>query len=229
MRALKTYNFWIRLVAVLILLLRVVGDRLGFYVDSELYMDIATALASVLVILGVIQVPAATSGTEKENKEGNMVREDIAKTLKEIGEKIKGITDSFVSGKLAGVSGVIDEILFEGGEQTDGEVCEVEKSKASEMADETVVDDIKADAEEEVVIESEKDEALDDYLLRTENIETSEEGEGFEESEAAETQSSRAEVFEEEIEIDDELILKLKSKIKSIIDSNIDEILASVF
>lgn len=65
---LKSYNFWIRLVAVVVLLLRVVGTEFGFSIDAGLIIDIATAVASVLVVLGVIQVPADTGKTTIETE-----------------------------------------------------------------------------------------------------------------------------------------------------------------
>ena len=61
---LKSYNFWIRLVAVIVLLLRVIGAEFGFSIDAGLIIDIATAVASVLVVLGIIQVPADTGKSQ---------------------------------------------------------------------------------------------------------------------------------------------------------------------
>ena len=64
---LTSYNFWIRMISVLLLFLRIIGNEFGFEIDSVLLMDIATALAGVLVVLGVISAPVTSTpkvGTE---------------------------------------------------------------------------------------------------------------------------------------------------------------------
>ena len=53
----KTYNFWISLVSAILLTVKVVGDKYGFIVDSNLVMDITTGVCSVFVILGIITSP----------------------------------------------------------------------------------------------------------------------------------------------------------------------------
>ena len=65
----RTYNFWISLSAAVLIVVRLLGQSLGFYVNSELFMDIATAVCGVLVVLGIIIMPAsATSKVEKREK-----------------------------------------------------------------------------------------------------------------------------------------------------------------
>jgi len=65
----RTYNFWISLSAAVLIVIRLVGQSLGFYVDSALFMDIATAVCGVLVVLGIIIMP--TSGAEKNKNKKN--------------------------------------------------------------------------------------------------------------------------------------------------------------
>ena len=88
---LKSYNFWIRLVAVLVLLLRIVGAEVGFSVDSGLIIDIATAVASVLVVLGVIQVPVQRSKgiADENNRQNNEISGgEFMKTYEQIKEDL---------------------------------------------------------------------------------------------------------------------------------------------
>ena len=65
----RTYNFWISLAAAILIVLRLVGQSLGFTVDSVLFMDIATAVCGVLVVLGIIIMPASTTKPQKKEKQ----------------------------------------------------------------------------------------------------------------------------------------------------------------
>lgn len=64
----RTYNFWISLAAAILIVLRLLGQYFGFVVDSNLFMDIATAVCGVLVILGIIIMPASAQNTTKTDK-----------------------------------------------------------------------------------------------------------------------------------------------------------------
>ena len=109
---LKTYNFWVKLIAVSILIFKVVGEKFGLYVDSVMYMDVATILASVLVVLGVLQVPASGENN-KTKKEIGEVKEDILSVLVEMGEKIKAVSGSVQSSKVSMLTTIIEEIISE--------------------------------------------------------------------------------------------------------------------
>ena len=74
----KTYNFWISLVSAILLTLKVVGDKYGFIVDSNLVMDITTAICSVFVILGIISAPQKASS--KALGENNYMDNNIFQT-----------------------------------------------------------------------------------------------------------------------------------------------------
>ena len=64
----RTYNFWISLAAAILIVLRLLGQYFGFVVDSNLFMDIATAVCGVLVILGIIIMPTTAQKTTKKDK-----------------------------------------------------------------------------------------------------------------------------------------------------------------
>ncbi len=56
---LKSYSFWVSLASAVFLLIKVLGQSLGFSVDESLYNDIFTALCGVLVISGIIAPPTS--------------------------------------------------------------------------------------------------------------------------------------------------------------------------
>lgn len=53
----KTYNFWVSLSSAIFLLLKVLGQQFGFYVDENIFTDLMTSLCGILVILGIIVPP----------------------------------------------------------------------------------------------------------------------------------------------------------------------------
>ena len=68
----KTYNFWISLVSAVVLIVRIIGDKFNFIVDTSLIMDITTGLCSIFVILGILSVPKSkqnTTETQQDTKE----------------------------------------------------------------------------------------------------------------------------------------------------------------
>ena len=233
---LKTYNFWIKLVAVLILIVRIVGDKFGFYVDSVLYMDIATALASVLVILGVIQVPPTTSasGAENQIKEGNSVREDIALTLKEMAEKLKGITGNSGCKELEPITDLMDEILIEAGEEV--EKTQKSSEKIENVEENSVQGEESLKMEEEKMLENSQDgdviieedlsaeesRMIENYLVENLNQEAKEG-----EAEAVEAGDIEEETLGDS-EGSDEVYQALKEKIKTLIEDNLDDIISSL-
>ena len=82
-RKIRTYNFWISLSAAILIVLRLIGQSMGFVVDSALFMDIATAVCGVLVVLGIIIMPASQQ-TEKKKKELKVESQEAEEILKEV-------------------------------------------------------------------------------------------------------------------------------------------------
>lgn len=64
---LKSYNFWISIISAIVLIVRIVGDKFNFFVDTSLIMDIATGVCSVLVILGILYMPKAKKNTQNDS------------------------------------------------------------------------------------------------------------------------------------------------------------------
>jgi len=75
----KTYNFWISLVSAILLIVRVVGDKYGFSVDSGLVMDITTGVCGIFVILGIISVPQKAIDKLQNNNKNSEVHVGMEK------------------------------------------------------------------------------------------------------------------------------------------------------
>ena len=172
---LKSYNFWIRLVAVLVLLLRIVGAELGFDVDSGLIIDLATAIASVLVVLGVIQVPVQkvefSSGDDKLNQNENggvfvktfeQIKSDLILVKEKIASSVFG--EDSVKGE---ISAIIDGIIFDGEETPlDANSDAVEQTA---VVDEAIVIEQETDAKE-VAVEVEDSKIFEGNFVQEETI-----------------------------------------------------------
>lgn len=65
----KTYNFWISLVSAVLLLLRVIGSKYNFEIDSGLVMDVTTGLCGIFVVLGIISAPQKNPAKTAKNTE----------------------------------------------------------------------------------------------------------------------------------------------------------------
>ena len=57
----KTYDFWVKILSALLLLLRIVFAEIGINFDSSLILDVATAVAGIMVVLGIISAPATVT------------------------------------------------------------------------------------------------------------------------------------------------------------------------
>ena len=102
----KSYSFWVSLASALVLILQVIGSKLGFYVDARLASDIITSACSILVVTGIIVTPTAKSSIDTETEKPsnndetnpietispeNTIKENIsvlADNLKEVADKI---------------------------------------------------------------------------------------------------------------------------------------------
>ena len=80
MNKFKTYDFWVKLAAAVVLLLRILGNEFGFSIDGVLFMDIVTAVAGLLVVLGIISAPSSLTKIKKVGdkimNENDLVCED---------------------------------------------------------------------------------------------------------------------------------------------------------
>ena len=58
----KTYSFWISLVSAVLIIVRILGEYFGWFINEKLVMDIVTGICGVLVLLGILSSP--TKGEE---------------------------------------------------------------------------------------------------------------------------------------------------------------------
>lgn len=102
MSKLKSYNFWIKLASASLLLLRIIGSKLGYEIDSILFMDIVTAVAGILVVMGIISAPTVitTKNGEEIMKEEIQVINEVTDQSEIVTEHINDqIIDSVSEGK----------------------------------------------------------------------------------------------------------------------------------
>ena len=94
----KSYNFWVKMVSAVVLILRIVLNKFGYELDSAFVLDIATLVAGVLVILGIINEPTGVTVSFNENMEGNGVEGNSSEVLKEkVKEKLSEVESIFTS------------------------------------------------------------------------------------------------------------------------------------
>lgn len=229
---LKSYNFWIRLVAVLVLLLRIVGSEFGFDVDSGLIIDLATAIASVLVVLGVIQVPVSTTSSTKdgENKNGGNFMKTFEQIKNDIGiAKEKVVAFLGENAQSSAIIGILDGIMEEG-EATEQQTLQETTKNSAEVVDttnETTLETIEITEPVEVVedkaIKEEGSENVNELEEEVENLG------GIEEVQPMEALVDEG-VATQEISLESENKLNeiLKEKIREIIERDMDEILAKL-
>lgn len=95
---LTSYNFWVKLASAVILILRIVLSKYGIEIDSAFILDIATLVAGVLVILGIINEPTGITISYKNQESEvneNMGNEQNFKT--QIEEKLNEVRNIFSS------------------------------------------------------------------------------------------------------------------------------------
>lgn len=95
---LTSYNFWVKLASAVILILRIVLSKFGIEIDSAFILDIATLVAGVLVILGIINEPTGITISYKNQESEvneNMGNEQNFKT--QIEEKLNEVRNIFSS------------------------------------------------------------------------------------------------------------------------------------
>ena len=223
---LKSYNFWIRLVAVLVLLLRIIGSEFGLSIDSGLIIDLATAVASVLVVLGVIQVPVdtaitTTDGVNKNGGENMNFNEKIKEDI--ILAKDKLITNFENNPSALEIIGLLDNILGTSLVEKVEEVkAESEVGEVSEVIIEPLVNQTNL---EEVAIE-ENEETLQTSLVQDELSSQNE----IKEDENLSLESEPSCVDDTLISDETEVKLHelLKAKIREVLERDLDEIIAQI-
>lgn len=64
----KNYGFWVSLSSAVVVLVEAIGRACGFIPDGQLVNDIIMSVAGVLVVLGVVTMPASEKNKTDETK-----------------------------------------------------------------------------------------------------------------------------------------------------------------
>ena len=81
----KTYSFWISLVSAVLIIVRVVGEHFGWFINESFIMDIVTGVCGVLVLLGILSSPTQNTTSETKNMENTIT--DLQSKTDEIVEE----------------------------------------------------------------------------------------------------------------------------------------------
>lgn len=90
---LTSYNFWVRIVSAVVLILRIILSKFGINIDSAFILDIATLVAGFLVVVGIINEPTGITISYKNESGDDMVNTVNIKT--KIDEKLKEVEKIF--------------------------------------------------------------------------------------------------------------------------------------
>lgn len=100
MAKIKSYNFWIKLISLVILLIRIVLTEFGFSIDTTVIVDMVTLVAGVMVLCGIIKDPTRTNKKENTIMYGNdKMKEDILNEISNL-EQLGGAEASAALDKI---------------------------------------------------------------------------------------------------------------------------------
>ncbi len=152
MSKLKSYNFWIKLVSAIILIARIVLSKFGYELDSALVLDIATLIAGLLVVLGIINEPTGiTFSYEEMTANGNLNNNKgddcmMGKIKTNLVEKVKEL-NQMIENSNGDMSGVIELLTFMLGEVISGEE---EKEEVASLNQDEIIEE---ESEGEIIVE----------------------------------------------------------------------------
>ena len=64
----KSYSFWVSLTSAVVLVVKLIGQKYGLVIDDGFISDLVTSLCGILVILGIIVLPAKKDNKEEKTK-----------------------------------------------------------------------------------------------------------------------------------------------------------------
>lgn len=175
---LTSYNFWVRIVSAVVLILRIILSKFGINIDSAFILDIATLVAGFLVVVGIINEPTGITISYKNESGDDMANTENIKT--KIDEKLKEVEKIFAGFGIKDKAVVaeslqkIDDFLVT---ILQNELKDIEKmqneldGKTDEAENEL---DGKTDEAENEEGENEKTEYENKEILETENVQSEE-------------------------------------------------------
>lgn len=229
MSKIKSYNFWVKLVSAIILIARIVLSKFGVEFDSALVIDIATLIAGLLVVLGIINEPTgitiAYDENCVENKNQNkgdhfmteQIKLDLMDGVNKLNNAIKGNANTDAASIVQIITSMLDAISIDIENAQEKQIINereeaesVENSNEVQICQEGV--EVFDDVISEVIIEhSENEDEINSDAETEESIE-----------ELADVTGSLCEGPEVQ-----DLDESVKTKIKEYVINHMDEILAS--
>ena len=86
----KTYNFWISLISAVLIIVRIIGEHFGWFINEGLIMDILTGVCGIFVLLGILSSPAKKDESMEETiKNLTEQSKQIQKEQQELTQTIK--------------------------------------------------------------------------------------------------------------------------------------------
>ena len=228
MTKIKSYNFWVKLVSAIILIARIILAKFGYELDSALVIDIATLIAGLLVVLGIINEPTGITFSYNESENNsikNQIKGDNSMTEQikiDLMSGVRKLTDAIDSNDNSDMSNVIQIItgmleVIAGAEEN--MVAETAEQENHSTIEEEIVQDQSIEPVQTIEIESDI----------KEEQETDEEPHEDEASKNAEEETSK-EVSEETFATAYSVVKgneEAMKMIKEYVINHIDEILAS--
>ena len=145
MSKIKSYNFWIKMASAIILIARIILSKFGYELDSALVIDIATLIAGLLVVLGIINEPTgitfsyeelATNGNKNQIKGDSVMTDKIKTDLMERTSKLNDLIGND-SGSMTDIIQVLTSML--------DEVLLIEEEKETMQTEETLIEKTEED------------------------------------------------------------------------------------
>jgi len=75
-KLIKSYGFWTALAGAVVVLLEAIGKLFGFSIAGENISDLIMAIAGILVVFGIVNIPRESENTEEEKKDENSENEE---------------------------------------------------------------------------------------------------------------------------------------------------------
>lgn len=229
MSKIKSYNFWVKLVSAIILIARIVLSKFGVEFDSALVIDIATLIAGLLVVLGIINEPTgitiAYDENCVENKNQNkgdhfmteQIKLDLMDGVNKLNNAIKGNANTDTASIVQIITSMLDAISIDIENAQEKQIInEREEAESVENSSEVQICQEGVEVFDDVISEV--------IIEHSENEDEINSDAGTEESilEPAEVTGSLCEGPEVQ-----DLDESVKTKIKEYVINHMDEILAS--
>ena len=87
----KTYSFWISLISAVLIVVRIIGEHFGWFINESLIMDIVTGVCGILVLLGILSSPTnkeepmeeTINNLQEQSKQAIAEQKELTKTIQQ--------------------------------------------------------------------------------------------------------------------------------------------------